>query len=63
MRVAADSFLDEFDTLKEVRDVMLRFTQAYIAQLSQNVATDFTPSNNDWLAGCWSAATGSKRMT
>jgi CRP-like cAMP-binding protein len=38
VRVAADALLQEFDRVKEVRDVMLRFTQAYIAQLSQNAA-------------------------
>jgi CRP-like cAMP-binding protein len=30
--------LDEFDRNKGVRDVLLRYTQAYIAHLSQNVA-------------------------
>jgi CRP-like cAMP-binding protein len=30
--------LAEFDTVKAVRDVLLRYTQAYIAHLSQNVA-------------------------
>ena len=30
--------LDEFDRVKAVRDVLLRYTQAYIAHLSQNVA-------------------------
>lgn len=30
--------LDEFDNTKSVRDVLLRYTQAYIAHLSQNVA-------------------------
>src|SRR4051794_29977781 len=38
VRIPADPFLDEFNKNKTVRDVMLRFTQAYIAQLSQNVA-------------------------
>jgi CRP-like cAMP-binding protein len=38
IRIAADPFLDEFDNNKSVRAVMLRFTQAYIAQLSQNAA-------------------------
>jgi CRP-like cAMP-binding protein len=38
VRVAAEPLLDAFDSDKSVRDVMLRFTQAYIAQLSQNVA-------------------------
>jgi CRP-like cAMP-binding protein len=34
----ARPLLDEFDRLKAVRDVLLRYTQAYIAHLSQNVA-------------------------
>jgi CRP-like cAMP-binding protein len=38
VRVDAEPFLSEFDRVKAVRDVMLRYTQAYIAQLSQNVA-------------------------
>jgi CRP-like cAMP-binding protein len=38
VRIEAKPFLDEFDQVKAVRDVMLRYTQAYIAQLSQNVA-------------------------
>ena len=38
IKVEASLFLDEFNSDKTVRDVMLKFTQAYIAQLSQNVA-------------------------
>jgi CRP-like cAMP-binding protein len=34
----ARPLLDEFDRVKAVRDVLLRYTQAYIAHLSQNVA-------------------------
>lgn len=34
----ADALLEEFDNSKPLRDVLLKFTQAYIAQLSQNVA-------------------------
>jgi CRP-like cAMP-binding protein len=34
----APLLLDEFDTNKLLRDVMLKYTQAYIAQISQNVA-------------------------
>lgn len=37
VRMTAAPLLDEFDRVKGVRDVMLRYTQAYIAQLSQNV--------------------------
>jgi CRP-like cAMP-binding protein len=50
VRVAAEPFLDEFNTNKEVRDVMLRFTQAYIAQLSQNVACNRLHSIEQRLA-------------
>src|SRR5688572_18602812 len=38
VRIAAKPLLAEFDRGKAVRDVLLRYTQAYIAQLSQNVA-------------------------
>jgi CRP-like cAMP-binding protein len=38
VRMVAEPLLGEFDRVKAVRDVMLRYTQAYIAQLSQNVA-------------------------
>jgi CRP-like cAMP-binding protein len=35
MRLDARVLLDEFDRNKEMRDVMLRYTQAFIAQISQ----------------------------
>ena len=38
IRMSAEPLLTAFDRDKKVRDVMLRYTQAYIAQLSQNVA-------------------------
>jgi len=38
IKIAADPLLKEFDCSKSMRDVMLRYTQAYIAQISQNVA-------------------------
>jgi CRP-like cAMP-binding protein len=38
VRVPAEILLKEFDEDKGVRDVLLKYTQAYIAQLSQNVA-------------------------
>jgi CRP-like cAMP-binding protein len=38
LKVDASLLMEEFDKNKTVRDVMLRYTQAYIAQLSQNVA-------------------------
>jgi len=38
LTMAAGPLLDEFDKVKAVRDVFLRYTQAYIAQLSLNVA-------------------------
>ncbi|MBD2565597.1 Crp/Fnr family transcriptional regulator [Nostoc linckia FACHB-391] len=38
MKMKADLLLSEFDTNKSLRDVMLKYTQAYMAQISQNVA-------------------------
>ncbi|MBW4565287.1 MAG: Crp/Fnr family transcriptional regulator [Mojavia pulchra JT2-VF2] len=38
MRLSAEVLLYEFDRNKTMRDVLLRYTQAYIAQVSQNVA-------------------------
>ncbi|MHC5740360.1 MAG: Crp/Fnr family transcriptional regulator [Nostoc sp.] len=38
VKMKAHLLLDEFDTNKHLRDVMLKYTQAYIAQISQNVA-------------------------
>ncbi|MEJ6479823.1 Crp/Fnr family transcriptional regulator [Nostoc punctiforme UO1] len=38
VRMEADLLLHEFDTNKSLRDVMLKYTQAYMAQISQNVA-------------------------
>ena len=38
VKIEAELLLDEFNRQKTVRDVLLRYTQAYIAQLSQNVA-------------------------
>jgi CRP-like cAMP-binding protein len=38
VRLAAKPLRDEFNRVEAVRDVMLRFTQAYIGHLSQNVA-------------------------
>jgi CRP-like cAMP-binding protein len=37
IKMDAAPLLEEFDRNKEVRDILLRYTQAYIAQLSQNV--------------------------
>jgi CRP-like cAMP-binding protein len=50
VRIAAEPFLDEFDSDKDVRDVMLKFMQAYIAQLSQNVACNRLHSIEQRLA-------------
>jgi CRP-like cAMP-binding protein len=50
VKVDAESFLDEFNSDKHVRDVMLKFTQAYIAQLSQNVACNRLHSIEQRLA-------------
>ncbi|WP_375515189.1 Crp/Fnr family transcriptional regulator [uncultured Nostoc sp.] len=38
VKMKAYLLLDEFDTNKSLRDMMLKYTQAYIAQISQNVA-------------------------
>ena len=38
LKIEARPLLDAFDSNKAVRDVFLKYTQAYIAQLSQNVA-------------------------
>jgi CRP-like cAMP-binding protein len=38
VRMKAHLLLHEFDTNKSLRDVMLKYTQAYMAQISQNVA-------------------------
>lgn len=56
VRMAAKPLLKEFDKVKAVRDVMLRYTQAYIAQLSQNVACNRLHSVEQrfarWLLEC-----------
>ena len=38
LSIAADPLKEEFNRNTEMRDVMLKYTQAYIAQISQNVA-------------------------
>lgn len=38
MRIRANVLLKEFDRNKQMRDVMLRYTQAFIAQISQTTA-------------------------
>jgi CRP-like cAMP-binding protein len=38
VKMKAHLLLHEFDTNKSLRDVMLKYAQAYIAQISQNVA-------------------------
>lgn len=38
MKIHAQILLEEFDRNKELRDVMLRYTQAFIAQISQTTA-------------------------
>jgi CRP-like cAMP-binding protein len=50
VRMEAEPLLSEFDQVKAVRDVMLRYTQAYIAQLSQNVACNRIHSIEQRLA-------------
>lgn len=50
VRVPAELLLEEFNRNKAVRDVMLKYTQAYIAQLSQNVACNRLHSIEQRLA-------------
>ncbi|HEX4146756.1 MAG TPA: Crp/Fnr family transcriptional regulator [Pirellulales bacterium] len=50
IKIEAELLLEEFDRNKAVRDVMLRYTQAYIAQLSQNVACNRLHSLKQRLA-------------
>jgi CRP-like cAMP-binding protein len=50
VKMAAAPLLSEFDQVKAVRDVLLRFVQAYIAQLSQNVACNRVHSIEQRLA-------------
>ncbi len=38
VRVPAEPLREEFDTNKQLRDVLLRYTQAMVAQLTQNAA-------------------------
>ncbi|MFN6461576.1 MAG: Crp/Fnr family transcriptional regulator [Nostoc sp. DedVER02] len=42
LKMKAHLLLHEFDTNKSLRDVLLKYTQAYIAQISQNVACNRT---------------------
>ncbi len=42
VKMKAHLLLHEFDINKSLRDVMLKYTQAYIAQISQNVACNRT---------------------
>ncbi|MDZ8224789.1 MULTISPECIES: Crp/Fnr family transcriptional regulator [unclassified Nostoc] len=42
VKTKAHLLLHEFDTNKSLRDVMLKYTQAYLAQISQNVACNRT---------------------
>lgn len=42
IKMKAHLLLHEFDNNKPLRDVMLKYTQAYIAQISQNVACNRT---------------------
>lgn len=56
VRMLAEPLLAEFDRNKSLRDLMLRYTQAYIAQLSQNVACnrmhELQPRLVRWLLDC-----------
>jgi len=50
VQMPANVLLAEFDRSKALRDVLLRYTQAYIAQLSQNVACNRQHDLNQRLA-------------
>ena len=50
IRVPADRLLALFDSNKVLRDVLLKYTQSYIAQLSQNVACSSRHTLRDRLA-------------
>jgi CRP-like cAMP-binding protein len=50
IRIQADHLLALFDTNKALRDVLLKYTQSYIAQLSQNVACSSRHVLRDRLA-------------
>ena len=50
VRVPADLLLEDFDRNKALRDVLLRYTQAHIAQLSQNVGCNRHHTLNKRLA-------------
>ena len=54
--IPSQPLLQEFDGVKGVRDVLLRFVQAYVAQLSQNVACNRVHSLEQrlarWLLEC-----------
>lgn len=50
VRLPAEPLLKEFNTNKQMRDVMLQYTQAYIAQISQNVACNRMHNVNQRLA-------------
>ncbi|MFN2643544.1 MAG: Crp/Fnr family transcriptional regulator [Burkholderiales bacterium] len=53
MKIASQPLLEAFDANKAVRDVLLRYTQAMIAQISQNAACnrlhDLTQRYARWL--------------
>ena len=50
VELAAQPLLAEFDRERPVRDVLLRYAQAYVAQLSQNVACNRVHSVDQRLA-------------
>jgi len=50
VRMGAEFLLEEFDQTKSLRDLMLRYTQAFIAQISQNVACNRRHGVNERLA-------------
>ena len=50
VKIEADSMKIEFDRNTEMREIMLRYTQAFVAQISQNVACNRLHNVNQRLA-------------
>lgn len=50
LKIASNSLTDEFNRNTEMRDLMLKYTQAFIAQISQNVACNRLHTLNERCA-------------
>lgn len=63
IRMPAADLKVEFDQNRAVRDVLLKYTQAMLAQISQNTACiGCTPRNSATRDGCSKCATASNRI-